>query len=113
MTGIIEARIEPGGQRPGNDGHVEVAAFTVNYAKHSICSMMQAEIGDCKLQALTNMLGCKRMWVAYFGVAASIACWILVPHASAEDVAVQLTTPWQDMTYEMWHVCRSAPDNER
>lgn len=104
-TGILEAQTT---QLALNSfGSMDIANLAANYLKHSLYVIMRNEgIGNCKLHALTTLLGHKRMWVAAFGVSAAIACWAYVPSTSPDDIISGSMSPWQDMAYEMWHICR-------
>lgn len=105
-TSVIETETQPQFLHKDTDP-MDVAALAANYVKYSICSIMTSKgIGDCKSQALTTLLGFKRTWVAAFGVSAAIACWAYMPSSSPEDIILRSMSPWQDMAYEMWHMCR-------
>lgn len=86
---------------------IQAADDAASFVRHSLCTMIGSNnVGDCKLHALASLLGYKRVWVAAFGVAAAVACWAHLPSSSTEQIIVHYMSPWQDMAYEMWHMCR-------
>eukprot|EP00892_Ulva_mutabilis_P006456 jgi/Ulvmu1/4182/UM019_0161.1 len=112
-TSALEAHV-PAQYTLAAVGSDQIAGLAATLLKHSVCIMIGSRSGgDCKMQALTTLLGHKRTWVAAFGVAAAITCRVHAPSVAPADIILHTMSPWQHMTYEMWHMCRQFQHHYR